>query len=319
MKHLLRYSMLLVMAFLSPAYFAGAQTDDKEAYIRKYSEIAVSEMKRSGVPASITLAQGLLESGAGKSTLARQANNHFGIKCHSNWKGRTVYHDDDAKGECFRAYDNAEESFRDHSDFLRYRDRYKFLFDYEPTDYKSWCYGLKKAGYATDPKYATKLIGIVEKYNLDRFDTVKVAVISPDILERPVLLPVKTPAPIRYDEEFSFEVDRTVYQINGVDFVYARGGDTYESIAREYRLFHKEILRFNDLPSDIQLVPGQIVYIKAKKSKTVKGLDMYIVSEDGESLWSICQRFGVKMKSVMKLNGIKPGYSLARDQELRLR
>ena len=132
-----------------------------ERYIARYASIAVNEMYRSGVPASITLAQGILESRSGQSALASEGNNHFGIKCHNSWKGRTMLADDDRKNECFRVYDPAEERFRDHSDFLRYRDRYKFLFDFKTTDYKSWAYGLKQAGYATDPAYATKLIKYV--------------------------------------------------------------------------------------------------------------------------------------------------------------
>ncbi len=314
MKKLFIGVMALCMTMLS-----YAQTDPKEDYINKYAHIAVAEMKRSGVPASITLAQGLLESGAGQSTLARKANNHFGIKCHKNWTGKTIYHDDDAKGECFRAYDKAEDSFRDHSDFLRYRDRYKFLFDYDPKDYKSWCYGLKKAGYATDPKYATKLIDIVEKYKLYKYDDVRVDVVSPDMLERPVVVPISKVSDIKYKEEFTFEVQRTIYKNNGVDFVYARASDTYESIAAMYKLFLKEILSFNDLTENQSLLPGQVVYIEPKKNRTAKGLDMYIVAEDGEDLWAICQRFGVKMSKVMKRNSLESGELLAKDQEIRLR
>lgn len=298
---------------------ALAQTDLKEKYIKKYAPIAVSEMKRSGVPASITLAQGLLESGAGASTLATKANNHFGIKCHKTWKGKSIRHDDDAKNECFRAYDKAEESFRDHSDFLRYNDRYKFLFDYDPTDYKSWCFGLKKAGYATDPKYATKLIEIIETYDLHRYDNVKVAVVSPDRLEQPVAVEVTGEGAVKYDEEYTFEVNRPVYKVNGVEFVYARRGDTFASLSKQYNLYLKEILRFNDLTEASELTPGQMVYIRAKKSRTARGLDMYIVSEDGEDIYTICQRFGVKMKSVMRRNHLGEGDTLYKDQELRLR
>ncbi|MCF0176918.1 MAG: glucosaminidase domain-containing protein [Bacteroidales bacterium] len=152
----------------------SAQPDGQtEAYIRKYAPLAVSEMYRSGVPASITLAQGILESGSGASRLAVQGNNHFGIKCHNTWEGAKIYHDDDAKNECFRAYDDPEQSFRDHSDFLRYRDRYKFLFDFPVSDYKAWAYGLKTAGYATDPAYPSKLIRYIEEYKLDRYDSMK--------------------------------------------------------------------------------------------------------------------------------------------------
>lgn len=158
--------LLILLSLLCLA----ADKSPQEKYIEKYSGIAVSEMARSGVPASITLAQGLVESRAGLAPLAAKGNNHFGIKCHSDWKGRKMYQDDDAKGECFRVYATAELSFRDHSDFLRYKDRYKSLFDLKPTDYKGWAHGLKKAGYATDPKYASKLIKVIEDYELYRFD-----------------------------------------------------------------------------------------------------------------------------------------------------
>ena len=311
---------LLSVCALLLGVVAFSQSDPKKEYIKKYSGIAVEEMKRSGVPASITLAQGLLESGAGQSRLATKANNHFGIKCHKNWKGKTIYHDDDAKGECFRAYDKAEDSFHDHSDFLRYNDRYKFLFDLDPTDYKGWCHGLKKAGYATDPKYAYKLIDVLEKYELYKFDKVKVGVISPDALEKPVeVKPVDVLKSGLFREELTFEVNRSVFKINGTYFVNALAGETFESIAESYSLFIKEILKFNDLKESRQLIPGEIVYIRPKSRRTVKGLDKYIVAEDGEDLRTICQRFGVQMSSVMKRNGLKEGDLLQKDQELLLR
>ena len=168
-----QYKMKQVVLTLFCALLAlslSAQSVQQQ-YIEKYAPVAVAEMQRSGVPASITLAQGLLESGSGRSTLATKGNNHFGIKCHSKWTGDTIHADDDRKNECFRKYKSADESFRDHSDFLRYSDRYKFLFELERTDYKGWAYGLKQAGYATDPTYASKLIKYVEDYNLSRYDT----------------------------------------------------------------------------------------------------------------------------------------------------
>lgn len=149
---------------------SAADTPQRQ-YIERWAATAVREMYRSGVPASITLAQGILESRSGLSALAAEGNNHFGIKCHKDWKGKTMKVDDDRKGECFRVYGSAEESFRDHSDFLRYWDRYKFLFDFDTKDYESWAYGLKKAGYATDPAYPQKLISIIEEYDLSRFDS----------------------------------------------------------------------------------------------------------------------------------------------------
>ena len=307
----------ILIAGLAAAGIAVAAVDintAREDYIKKYSALAISEMERTGVPASITLAQGLLESGAGRSTLATKTNNHFGIKCHKSWRGEKVYHDDDAPQECFRSYPKAEDSFKDHSDFLRYYDRYKFLFDLEITDYKGWCYGLKKAGYATDPAYATKLIDLIEKYDLGRFDKgAVVAVESPDKLEKAVIMPAS------YDEQFRFSLERTVYQKNGVACIYSVAGDTYESIALIYDLFPRELLRFNDLKQSQELLPGTIVYIQAKKSRAAKGLEKYIVSEDGESLREISQRFAVKMRSIEKRNKLKKGEPLVKEQELRLR
>lgn len=311
MKRSLNYVFGLVLAAVL-ALPVIAATSKEEAYIKKYSKIAMSEMRRSGVPASITLAQGLLESGAGLSRLAVEANNHFGIKCHK-WTGKTIRHDDDAPQECFRAYDKAEESYRDHSDFLRYSDRYKSLFDLPVTDYKSWAYGLKKAGYATDPAYADKLINIIEKYNLGSYDRGHVVVDTPLQLEEPREIRAQ------FGESFEFSMDRKTYEKNGVRFVYSQSGETYQSIALSFDLFTKEILRFNDLKESRELLPGTVVYIAKKKSKTEKGLDKYIVAEDGESLWEICQRFGVTVKAVQKRNKFAKDHFLAKDEEIRLR
>lgn len=311
----------VILALLS--LVAAAQTP-QEKYIQKYASLAVEEMHRSGVPASITLAQGLLESGSGLSRLAKEGNNHFGIKCHVGWQGKTIYHDDDARGECFRVYDSPEESFRDHSDFLRYRDRYKFLFDLETTDYKGWAYGLKKAGYATDPNYPAKLIKYIEDYNLSRFDTMTPQEASampapPHKIEEPVVVHAFNGVSVPVSEEFSFSLDRKLYSLNGVPFVYAAEGETYASIAKEYHLFRKEILRYNDIKAESELLPGTIVYLAAKKNKAQKGLDKYIVEEDGEDFHTICQRFAVKEKAVRKLNGLKEPVVLHHLDELKLR
>ena len=172
MKKTISIAILSLLLMTAAAVHAdGPDKSPQTVYIEHFATLAVEEMYRSGVPASITLAQGLLESRYGLSELAVKGNNHFGIKCHSNWNGKKMYHDDDRKGECFRMYSSPEESFRDHSDFLRYRDRYKFLFDLEPTDYKGWAHGLKKAGYATDPAYPQKLIRLIEDYDLHEYDT----------------------------------------------------------------------------------------------------------------------------------------------------
>ena len=316
----------VVTAILAVALcvMAAAQSPQQK-YIDTYSEIAVAEMLRSGVPASITLAQGILESGAGLSELAVKGNNHFGIKCHSGWTGPSMHLDDDRKAECFRVYASADESFRDHSDFLRYKDRYKFLFDLDRTDYKGWAYGLKQAGYATDPKYAAKLIQYVEDYGLARYDQMTAAQeealpAPPHKIEEPVSAPVgavKVDVPV--SEQFSFSLSRQLYSLNGVPFVYAMEGETYKSIARYYHLFKWEVVRYNDLRGDPTLLPGTIVYLEAKKKSAPEGLEKYIVSQDGEDLHDICQRFAVKEKTIMKRNGLKAPVQLHEGDVILLR
>ena len=328
-KVLLAFALILGLA-------AAAQRDagsPQQHYISRYASIAVNEMYRSGVPASITLAQGIIESASGRSTLAVEGNNHFGIKCHSSWKGKTMRADDDRKNECFRVYGSPEESFRDHSDFLRYQDRYKFLFELKTTDYKGWAHGLKKAGYATDPSYAAKLIQCVEDYGLSRYDRMTVD----DALAEggaEAVVPVEKDdalgipdSPLKIEageiftgsEKYSFSLSRTMYSKNGVPFVYAIEGETYESMAKKYHLLQREILKFNDQPKGAQLQAGEIVYLEPKKSKTVRGLDKYIVGGDDETLHGICQRFAVTEKAVRKMNGLPASYQPREGDELVLR
>lgn len=358
--------ILLEVFLVTVAMLAISAVDTpQKAYVDKYASLAVAEMYRSGVPASITLAQGMLESRNGLSALASEGNNHFGIKCHADWKGRTMAVDDDRKGECFRVYDDVYDSYKDHSDFLRYSSRYQFLFDYEITDYKAWAHGLKKAGYATDPQYASKLIRIVEENSLSQYDKktptqmgvtvietaggeviversdevelqkktkpgrkVKVKkvrkaskkapkeLIIEDIPDSPTML--SEPKAVA-NEGMVYSLDRKVYVQNGVPFVYANNGDTYESIASEYNLFRKEILRFNDLTTSEEIVPGTVIYIQAKKNKTGRGLDKYIVEHDDENLRDICQRFGVKMSSVVKMNAFSSTHRLREGDTIFLR
>lgn len=280
----------------------------QEKYIRKYAPLAVEEMYRTGVPASITLAQGLLESRYGLSELAVKGNNHFGIKCHNNWKGGRMYYNDDRRRECFRKYSSPEQSYRDHSDFLRYRDRYKFLFDFKVTDYKAWARGLKKAGYATDPAYPSKLIDLIERYDLHEYDRKPASFARGSrkrrlIPESPTIIESNSRLTQEQTEEFHFSVSREVYSRNGVPFVKAAEGETYASIASANNLFEVEILKFNDLKKDASLTPGTEVYLKPKKRKAVRGLDKHVV-EDGETMWSIAQRYGIKLKSLYKMNGM---------------
>ena len=330
--------LFLIVLMLSSVMMTYGQSH-QEKYIERYSAIAVSEMYRSGVPASITLAQGLLESGNGRSELAIKSNNHFGIKCHNGWQGGKVYHDDDAKGECFRKYDDPADSYRDHSDFLRYRDRYKFLFDYKVTDYKAWAYGLKKAGYATDPAYPKKLIKLIEDYKLYEYDKKpssygKVAK-SKDIKKpahksqpKEVTPDVIPQAPSQIEqvklytgkkrEEFRFSLSRQMYSQNGVPFVYSMEGETYKSIAEYNNLFVKELLKFNDLNNDEPLNPGTVVYLQKKKDVAEKGLNMHVI-EAGETLRDISQRYGVRLKSLKKLNAIENEDLIREGDILRLR
>ena len=286
----------------------------QERYVKKYADMAVKGMVRSGVPASITLAQGMLESGSGMSKLATQGNNHFGIKCHKGWEGKSMKVDDDAPNECFRVYSSVADSYKDHSDFLRYRDRYKFLFDLERTDYKGWAYGLKKAGYATDPGYPAKLIKYIEEYKLYKYDVLS------KVEEKEVpLSPLVIEAPKMAREEFHFPLTRELFSKNGVPFVYSLEGETYRSIAKYYHLFHQEILRFNDLRKDEELLPGTVVYLSFKENHTQPGLDKYIIEQDGEDFHAICQRFAVKEKAILKLNGWKKAPFLAEGDEIKLR
>jgi len=308
--------ILLSVALLGLLAVASDETP-QERYISKYSAIAVSEMQRTGVPASITLAQGMLESRYGLSSMATDGNNHFGIKCHNDWKGKRMYYDDDAPGECFRVYRSAAESFRDHSDFLRYWDRYKFLFELQPTDYKGWAKGLKKAGYATDPAYANKLIKIIEDYRLYRFDTGSAGEVIA-VPETPIAIEKQTVRKVASGEHYTYSLSRPMYKRNGVRFVYSQPGETWESIALSYNLFFKEILRFNDLEEAGPLPQGTVVYLQKKKRQAAPGMEMYVFSA-GEDLRSVCQRFAVRQKNIVKLNGLPEGYQPQEGDRIILR
>ena len=339
----MKIATLITSLLLCLSLSASPVTKEKspqEIYIEQFASLAVEEMYRSGVPASITLAQGLLESRYGLSELAVKGNNHFGIKCHNSWTGKKIYHDDDAKGECFRKYPSPEQSYRDHSDFLRYRDRYKFLFDYKITDYKSWAHGLKQAGYATDPAYPTKLIRLIEEYELYEYDTKsksfakhagkqvkeekveKAEKLSKPVKEKKQELPPLSPTVIEQTEaltptqtqDFHFSISRQVYKRNGVPFVKSEEGETYADIAAANNLFLREILRFNDLETAVSLAPGTEVYLTSKKRQAVKGLDKHVV-EAGETMRSISQRYGVRLKSLYKLNGMAD-YDVPREGDI---
>lgn len=327
-----RILLLLAAAVL----FVGAAKNPRQTYIDKYYPLAVLEMQRTGVPASITLAQGLLESGAGQSPLATVAHNHFGMKCHNDWAGDTFFKDDDKEKECFRAYPTDEDSYRAHSDFLRGRERYKSLFELDPTDYKGWAHGLRRAGYATDSGYATKLINLIEDFQLYKYDTMTeddlpagaVASLAaapatePEpaaetVTERPAEpvrpktvreVPEERPAtpavvlrPEDYKESVSLSLERPVYTTNGVRYIRAVEGESWASLAAEYRLSVKQLLRYNDLERPTALEPGARVYLERKKPQASDST-LYEVDQDGRTLWDISQMFGIQLKKLMAYN-----------------
>lgn len=253
-------------------------------YIEGYSAMAVEQQELFGIPASITLAQGLLESGAGKSTLATEGNNHFGIKCHSGWKGPTMIRSDDRPDDCFRVYGNAAESFADHSRFLT-RSRYAPLFELDPTDYAAWARTLRKCGYATDPNYADKLITIIERYSLYSFDTAAGRKAEENI-------------------DFIAETLRSTHPVRrsrGLHYVVALPGDTYASIAKEFHMKTKKLMGYNDVSRDTEIKPWQEVYLQEKHDEAPDG-DKWATIGEGESLHSLSQRFGMKVKTLRELN-----------------
>ena len=331
MKRVLFISVLLGLIFSTGSYAQKNQA--RLAYIEKYKDIAINNMKTHGIPASITLAQGCLESGDGLSDLAVKANNHFGIKCHKEWTGPTYYKKDDEVGKsCFRKYKRAEDSFKDHSDFLRYRDRYAFLFDLDVTDYKGWAYGLKKAGYATNPKYPQLLIKIIEDYDLYKYDggvvtdrKKKDKKDGKKVSERDIIPPspaqleaVKQLNPTKRSVWYKFSQNRPLYIKNGVTYIVANGGDTYSSIAAEYNLFPKEILRFNDLKSDTELSAGTVVYLEKKKNRAAEHLECHI-AEEGDDFYTLSQRYGVKLKKLLEYNNKRSIHDISQDDVIYLR
>ncbi|MBR4978684.1 MAG: glucosaminidase domain-containing protein [Bacteroidales bacterium] len=346
MKRLTTLLLIFLCLILTSSQAPAPDKTPQAIYIDQFATLAVEEMYRSGIPASITLAQGLLESGYGLSELAVKGNNHFGIKCHNNWTGGRMYYDDDKKGECFRKYKSPEESYRDHSDFLRYRDRYKFLFDYKITDYKSWAHGLKKAGYATDPSYPTKLINLIETYGLHEYDKKPASFAKSDRksskkaeknaekenrkseeelkMQEQQLPPTPTeieqvkPLTDSQRQEFHFSLSRQMYSQNGVPFVYSVEGETYQSIAASNNLFEREILKFNEASKDDQLLPGTVVYLKPKKNQAAKGLDKHVF-EEGDSMRELSQRFGVRLDKLYKMNGMPEGHTPKEGDIIRLR
>jgi len=296
----MKKSVFLLIFSLVATYLSAQESYTTEHYIKTYADWAIEEMERTGVPASITLGQGILESGSGNSRLAREANNHFGIKCHSDWTGEKIYHDDDASQECFRKYKSAYESFKDHSAFLKKYSRYAFLFDLETTDYKGWAKGLKKAGYATNPQYADILIGLIERYELYLFD--EPGDTDTDLLVADVLRQHVTPG---FTDDWTINpFNREMLSNNGRPLILARGGDNVTSLAQEFDMMPWQIYKYNDMDKQTDsIIAGQIVYLKPKRNKADKGYETHIVKA-GETLWTISQDYGVKLDKLRKRNDL---------------
>lgn len=297
---------IFFLVFLLSALTVFSQ-DKKNAtyleYIEKYKDIAVEQMRTYKIPASITLAQGILESGAGRSALALRSNNHFGIKCGSSWKGKTTKHDDDKRNECFRVYSSAEESYVDHSKFLL-KARYTPLFQLNPLDYKGWARGLKACGYATSPVYAKKLIELIDTYELYLYDEDEYGV---------------SRRPVKYDE-IKINIHK-FFTNNDILCVKAIAGDTWESLSKELGVSSKKLLKFNEAESSVRINEGDLIYIQKKQKKADKKYkkNPWHKVKTGESMYSVAQLYGIRMKNLYKMNFKSPDYTPREGDLLKIR
>jgi len=302
---------ITILLLLSVVTGTRAQRLSRIDYIRKYQLLAISEMNRSGIPASIKMAQACLESGDGNSTMARQSNNHFGVKCKGNWTGARSYFDDDEKNECFRKYKNVEDSYIDHTNFLMVNPRYNLLFRLSSTDYAGWAKGLKKAGYATDPAYDRKVIEIIENFQLWQLDR-KLTFDEMVQLDRQ-----------RMGTSFNASIlinpysTRKITLHNGLRSALVREGDTFEVLAQEFGLKECDLMKFNDYPEGYHPLPGEIVYLQAKKGKAQGLYKLHVVNE-GESMHYISQLYGIRLRALYRLNHLHYGSGVQIGQVLKL-
>ncbi|MFT6166424.1 MAG: LysM repeat protein [Vicingaceae bacterium] len=294
---------IIIILVFALSNFAFAQPASKRIsrveYIEMYKDAAIKEMHHSGVPASITLAQGILESGDGNSPLARYANNHFGIKCHSSWNGKTFIQDDDSKDECFRKYKSAYESFEDHSDFLK-KKRYAALFELKITDYKGWAKGLKEAGYATNPKYPQLLIRIIEENDLVKYDKVKQGKASKVKKDKKGNEQnIQVIANSKKKGSHSVQLHE-----NNIKYIEVKPEDSYEKIAEEFDMGLWQLYKYNDLDKDKELFDEGVLFLQPKRSKAK---EEYHIVRTGETMWDISQKYGIKYKKLLKKNGMFEG------------
>lgn len=303
--------LLFALSILCLSLDSSAQAQvDVLDYINQYKDLAIAEMQRTGVPASIKLAQGIHETGAGKSVLVKKSNNHFGIKCKTGWNGEKVYHDDDERGECFRSYTESMDSYKDHSNFLKNSQRYAFLFKLDPHDYKAWAYGLKKAGYATNIRYSNILIKLIEEYNLQQYTLIALGEARPQeevfVSNKPDESPMKaTNAVARIpDVKPALKVNYPSgeFRINNTRVIYVKAGTPLLALAEEHGIGYARLLDFNDLEDTNELERDQLIYLQRKRKV---GKSEFHVVEEGESLYDISQAEGIRLESLASLNQLK--------------
>jgi LysM repeat protein len=325
--------IFFVVLFFSAIISRAQDPEVIQTYINTYKDIAIKEMQRSGVPAAIKLAQGIHETLAGTSDLVLKSNNHFGIKCKDTWTGESVTHDDDLRGECFRKYNSAEESYRDHSDFLKSSSRYASLFNLDPTDYEGWAYGLKKAGYATNPRYSQVIIKLIEDYHLQDYTLMALGkmplVQQPLAVMPPVeLKPTETTSVVKMDEPVKMEVKKTEpvietasypsgeFKLNETRVIYAKSGTSFLAIAQQYNVPLARIFEFNDMPEAETVGRDQLIFLQRKR-KT--GNNEFHVVQPGETLYDIAQEEALRMESLLEYNFLNITMKPAIGEQLYLR
>ncbi|MBL7955026.1 MAG: glucosaminidase domain-containing protein [Flavobacteriales bacterium] len=327
---MLKTAILPLALVLTTALSAQGQPPERrftpEEYIQEWKEVAMKKMKEHGIPASITLAQGLLESGNGNSELAREGNNHFGIKCTPDWTGGRTYHDDDKTAACFRKYKDAAQSYEDHAKFLQ-KPRYAALFELKPTDYEGWARGLKKAGYATDPNYPTKLIALIERYELHKLDKGIDVSYKPkpstSTASKPTTTKPSGRKPTRRGGDsdvitWSAGAGRAVESYEGrIKYVVTKEGDDFRKLAQDLEMTHGMLARWNDMDKNAKLEAGQRIYIQPKRNASKSAAEH--VAGPGETLWDVSQQYGVKLAKLAKYNGLGEDATLSTGQRIVLR
>ncbi len=307
----------LLLLSVASGFAQSRQT--RQEYVARYSHIAIAHMEKYGIPASITMAQGIVESDSGNSELSTKSNNHFGIKCKSSWTGRTVFYDDDAKGECFRAYRTVEASYEDHAVFLDSSPRYDSLFAYSSSDYKSWARGLKAAGYATAPHYATMLVKIIEDEQLYLLDIDNGGELYAQRHKKESVQQAKEDLskedevdPDNYGVTINAHNGYNIERVNGLYFTRAKSGDSLASIAETFSIGEGNLRRFNDLKKGATLQKGDIIFIERKNTKWEGDDKSSHQTAQGETLYSISQKYGVRLKKLARINSMK------RDDEVKV-